>query len=151
MQGGKDLAMDEENKPDEAANTSNWLQDSLRPFNFISAMRERRQIRRVCVNTLKHYRQAEAEMPQASHEELYARVIEQSSGGADPSALREIMRRAKESFATWPVERPLALRDVAQYIVVTDCLRNDLAVTGVRSRVVDLALVIAAEVIPANL
>jgi len=138
-------------EPNEAANTGNWLQDTLRPFNFISTMRERKRIRQICVDTLEHYRQIKAEIPQASNEELYARVIEKRSGGADRCAVLAIMRRAKESFATWPVERSLTLRDIVRYIVATDCLRNDIAVTGVRSQAVDLVLAIAADVIPENL
>jgi len=144
------MAMSDD-KPDEAVKPSNWLKATLRQFNFIATMRERREIRRVCVDTLKLYRQIEAEMPQASNWDRYARVIEKRSGGADPRAVLKIMRRAEESFATWPVERPLTLRDIVQYIAVTDCLRNDLAVTGVRSRAVDLALAIAADVIPESL
>jgi len=138
-------------EPDDAANTSGWLKDALRPFQFISTMRERKQIRRMCVDTLEQYRRIEGEAPKASNEELYARVIETRIGGARPGAVQEAMRRTKESFATWPVDRPLTLRDIAQYIVVTESLRNDIAVTGVSSRAVDYVLAIAADVIPENL
>ena len=128
-----------------------WLRNVLRPLNFVATMRERRQIRRICAETLAQYRRIEADLPRSSKWDIYARVVESRCGIADRRAALAIMRRAEESFATWPVERPLSLRDIAQYIVVTDCLRNDLAVTGVRSRAVDLVLGIAAEVIPEDL
>ena len=87
-------------------------------------------------------------MPLASNTERYACVIAKRSG-ADPCTVRKIMRRAEESFATWPVERPLNFRDVVQYVAVK--LKIDIAVTGVHSRVVDFAIDIVAEMIPADL
>lgn len=141
-----------DNSPNEVAKTGgNWLERILRRSELISRMCERRRIRRVCMETLIHYRKIRAELPQVSNEEIYAKVIEKRIGSASSSAVPEIMRRAKESFATWPVDRSLTLRDITQYIVVTDCLINDIAVTGVRSGSVDLVLVIAREVIPDNL
>ena len=130
--------------------TRKWLEETLRRFNFIGGMRERRQIRRICVEFLSLYRQVESELPQAPRTELYARVIERRSG-ADPIAVQRFMRRAEESFAAWPVDRPLNFRDIVQYIAVTDCLKKDIAVDGVRSRIVDTAMDIVPELIPADL
>lgn len=145
------------NEPQQIQPKSNWLHDTLRGFNFVAVMREfvavmreRNQIRRICERLLGLYRQVEFDMPQASPTERYARVIEQSLG-ADPSTVRKILRRTAESFAAWPVERPLIFRDVVQYIAVTDGLKIDIAVDGVRSRIVDVVLAVAAEVIPGNL
>lgn len=124
--------------------------ETLNPFNFVAVLRERHQIRRICSESLKLYRRVEREMPGASNLERYARVIEERSG-ADPETVQTIMRRTEESFATWPVERPLHFRDVVQYMAVTGGLKADIAVTGVRSRFVDLVFAIVADVIPANL
>jgi len=129
---------------------SSWLRDALHHFNFIAAMRERNQIRRICAESLELYRQVAIEMPRGTNEERYARVVEKRSG-ADADAVVRFMRRAEESFATWPVERPLNFRDVVQYMAVTDCLKTDIAVAGVRSRVVDLAIEIVPTLIPADL
>jgi hypothetical protein len=128
----------------------NWLEEALRRFNFLASMRERRQIRRICVEFLSLYRQVEIELPQASHTERYARVIERRSG-AGPATVQRFMRRAEESFAAWPVDRPLNFRDIVQYIAVTDCLKTDIAIDGVRSRVLDTALEIVPTMIPAEL
>src|SRR5882672_3061449 len=113
-------------------------------------MRERKQIRRVCAESLNLYRQVEIEMPQASNTDRYARVIQRRSG-ADADAAIEFMRRAEESFASWPIERPLNFRDIVQYMVVTDGFKADIAVDGVRSRVVDFAIDIVPQMIPADL
>ena len=124
--------------------------DMLRPFNFITALRERSQIRRICSESLEIYRCIEREMPGASNLERYARVIEERSG-ADPNTVQAVIRRAEESFASWPVERPLNFRDVVQYMAVTGGLKADIAVTGVRSPFVDLVFAIVTDMIPANL
>ena len=141
---------DSDNQPSEGARSGGWLEDTLRRFNFVAAMRERRQIRSICQEALKLYRQIETEMPQAANRDRYARLIERRSG-ADADAVLRFMRRAEESFATWPIERPLCLRDIVQYMVVTDGFKTDIAVDGVRSRAVDLAIDIVPEMIPAEL
>ena len=127
-----------------------WLEDALGSLNFVAAMRERRQIRRFCDDSLRLYRQVETQMPQASQTERYARFIELSSGVTAATVLT-VMRRAEESFADWPNERPLNFRDVVQYLAVTDCLKIDIAVAGVRSRMVDFVIDIVAQVIPRDL
>jgi hypothetical protein len=113
-------------------------------------LRERYQIRRICLDSLRLYRRIEREMPESSQRERYARVIEERSG-ADPTTVQEIMRRTEESFAAWPIERPLNFRDIVQYMAVTGGLKTDIAVTGVRSRFVDSVFDIVTDVIPANL
>ena len=129
---------------------SSWLEDTLRPLNFVATMRERRQIRRFCDESLMLYRQVEAQMPQASQTERYGRFIELRSG-VTPGHVPTVLRRAAESFADWPNERPLNFRDVVQYLAVTDCLKIDIAVAGVRSRMVDFVIDIVGQVIPRDL
>jgi len=96
------------------------------------------------------YRQVEAQMPQASQTERYGRFIELRSG-LGPGSVPTVLRRAAESFADWPNERPLNFRDVVQYLAVTDCLKIDIAVAGVRSRMVDFVIDIVGQVIPRDL
>ena len=132
-----------------AAKTS-WLEDTLRPLNFVATMRERRQIRRFCDESLMLYRQVEEQMPQASQTERYGRFIELRSGVTQGS-VPAVLRRAAESFADWPNERPLNFRDVVQYLAVTDCLKIDIAIAGVRSRIVDFVIDIVGHVIPRDL
>jgi hypothetical protein len=127
------------------------LEDTLRRFNFLAALRERKQIRRVCEDSLKIYRQFEAEMPQSSRMERYLQVVERRSS-ADPRAALKILRLVREGFAQSPAaERQLNFRDVVHYIAVADCLTTELAGAESRARDVDFVSDIVSELIPANL
>ncbi len=126
------------------------LEDTLRRFNFLAALRERKQIRRVCVDSLRLYREIEGEMPHGSRMERYMRVVERRDS-ADPRAASKIMRLVREGFAQWPAERQLNFRDVVQIIALTDCLTIPIAGSGVRPRSVDFVFDIISEIIPAHL
>ena len=67
------------------------LEDTLRRFNFLAALRERKQLRRVCDDSLRLYRQVELEMPQSSRLERYMQVVERRNC-SDPRAASKIMR-----------------------------------------------------------
>jgi hypothetical protein len=137
------------NKADESSK-EDQLEDTLRRFNFLAALRERKQIRRVCVDSLRLYRQAEVEMPHSSRMERYMQVVERRIC-ADPRAASKIMRLIREGFAQWPTERPLNFRDVVQIIAVTDCLTTHVAGSDVQPRDVDFVFDIISEIIPAHL
>ena len=138
------------NKADDGSSKEDQLEDTLRRFNFLAALRERKQIRRVCVDSLRLYRQIEVDMPQSSRMERYIQVVERRIS-TDPRAALKIMRLAREGFAHWPAERPLSFRDVVQIIAVTDCLTTHVAGSDVQSRDVDFVFDIISEVIPAHL
>jgi hypothetical protein len=137
------------NKADESSK-EDQLEDTLRRFNFLAALRERKQIRRVCVDSLRLYRQAEVEMPHSSRMERYMQVVERRIC-ADPRAASKIMRLIREGFAQWPTERPLNFRDVVQIIAVTDCLTTHVVGSDVQPRDVDFVFDIISEIIPAHL
>ncbi len=137
------------NKADESSK-EDQLEDTLRRFNFLAALRERKQIRRVCVDSLRLYRQVELEMPQSSRMERYMQVVERRIC-ADPRATSKIMRLVKEGFAQWPTERPLNFRDVVQIIAMTDCVTTHVAGGDVQPRNVDFVFDIISEIIPAHL
>jgi len=137
------------NKADESSK-EDQLEDTLRRFNFLAALRERKQIRRVCVDSLRLYRQVELEMPQSSRMERYMQVVERRIC-ADPRATSKIMRLVKEGFAQWPTERPLNFRDVVQIIAMTDCVTPHVAGGDVQPRNVDFVFDIISEIIPAHL
>jgi hypothetical protein len=126
------------------------LEDTLRRFNFLAALRERKQVRRVCLDSLRIYRQVEVEMPQSSRMERYMQVVERRIS-ADPRAASKIMRLVREGFAHWPSERQLNFRDVVQIIAVTDCLTTHVAGGDVQPRNVDFVFEIISELIPAHL
>ena len=126
------------------------LEDTLRRFNFLAALRERKQVRRVCVDSLRLYREVEGEMPHGSRMERYVRVVERRNS-ADPRAASKIMRLVREGYAQWPAERQFNFRDVVHIIAVTDCLTIPIAASGVRRRNVDFIFDIICEIIPAHL
>lgn len=126
-----------------------WF-ESLRPFNFVATLRERSKARRLCAAVLTLYRQIATELPQSLPGERYSLVMARYSGAA-PGVVIRGMRLAAESFASWPAERELTLRDIAQYLALTDGLKNDIAVSGVRSHAVDCMINTVASQIPADL
>ncbi len=128
------------NKADESSK-EDQLEDTLRRFNFLAALRERKQIRRVCVDSLRLYR---------PRMERYMQVVERRIC-ADPRAASKIMRLVKEGFAQWPTERPLNFRDVVQIIAMTDCVTTHVAGGDVQPRNVDFVFDIISEIIPAHL
>jgi len=126
------------------------LEDTLRRFNFLAALRERNQLRRVCVDSLRLYREIEVEMPISSRLERYLRVVERRSS-ADPRAASKIIRLVREGFAQPPAQRPLSFRDVVQIIAMTDCLKPEVAGAESRARDVDFVFDTISEIIPAHL
>ena len=126
------------------------LEDTLRRFNFLAALRERKHVRRVCLDSLKIYRQVEAEMPQSSRMERYIQVVERRNN-TDPRAASKIMRLVRQGFAQWPAERPLNFRDVVQIVAMTDCVSTHVAGGDVQPRNVDFVFDIISEIIPAHL
>ena len=135
---------------DEPSSREDQLEDTLRRFNFLAALRERKQLRRVCVDSLRLYRQVELEMPQSSRMERYIQVVERRNN-TDPRAASKIMRLVREGFAHWPAERPLNFRGLVQIIAMTDCLTTHVAGSEVQPRDVDFVFDIISEVIPAYL
>jgi hypothetical protein len=86
-------------KQAQPASTHNWFDHALRQFDFLTFLRERNQVRRTCIDTLKLYRDVAAEMPEASSHERYKQVVARRTG-ADPAGVARILRRATESFAS---------------------------------------------------
>jgi hypothetical protein len=123
-----------------------WLNAALRRSKFLRLMRERQHVKRTCRDCLALYRQGEAQRANTTAAERYAHVIA-SRTGADANSVNTILRRAEESFAAWPNDRPLTFRDVVQYLAVTERLGDTLSESGVRAHVAE----IVARLIPAKL
>jgi hypothetical protein len=123
-----------------------WLNAALRRSKFLRLMRERQHVKRTCRDCLALYRQGEAQRANTTAAERYAHVIA-SRTGADANGVNTILRRAEESFAAWPNDRPLTFRDVVQYLAVTERLGDTLSESGVRAHVA----AIVARLIPEDL
>lgn len=89
----------------------NWLNDTLGPLNFLAAARERYSIKRTCNDLMKLYRESERVHPAATVMVRYAAIVAERTG-ADKREVDRRLQRVEESFATWPVERPIDFRDV---------------------------------------
>jgi hypothetical protein len=126
---------------------ASWMEVVLHRVGVLSTLRERSRIRRICQESMNSYRKISAETPESSELTRYAQVIQRETG-ADANTVQRAIRRAEESFASWPVERPVKFRDIVQYLAVTDSLRIDIAVAGVDSRFVDKSLKIVTKMIP---
>ena len=55
---------------------------------------------------------------------IYQKVVMARTGGDEDDA-REILRKAEQSFATWPKERELTFADVVHYMAVSEYLTAD--------------------------
>lgn len=126
------------------ASRATWLADWSR--GLLSAWRERRVARRASRESLRLYREIEAAQPELPAVARYRTVVARRTG-LDEHGVRRVLEQAEDSFASWPVERPLRFRDVVQYLVVHECLQADPSLIGTRTRLTT----IIAEVIPDNL
>jgi hypothetical protein len=123
-----------------------WLDDAIRRFGFLSTMREIHHVKRACRECLQLYRQVEQEKAGSTAAERYAYVVARRTG-ADINGVRSIIRHVEDSFAAWPIERPVNFRDVVQYLAITECLSEAESASGVRAEVSS----VVAKLIPESL
>jgi hypothetical protein len=128
----------------DAGASGRWFDDLKR--EVFGVWRERRVARRTSVESLRLYRELESTRPDLEPVARYREFVARRTG-LDEAGVREVLRQAEDSFASWPVERPLRFRDVVQYLVVHECLKADPSVVGTRTRLTT----IIAELIPENL
>ncbi len=114
--------------------------------DLYAGWRQRRQARVVSRDVLRHYRDLLQDGAVLEPQQGYALAVARHAHASDAEA-SAVLTAAQESFATWPVERPLRLRDVVQYLVVQQCLIE----YGGRSGICAPLTGIVAEEIPANL
>jgi hypothetical protein len=142
-----DSRMDTGSRSPVGSRGKSWLDEALRPFNFMTAIRERQSVRRTSRRCLELYRQFEVEKPASSPRERYEQVVARYLGASDAKTVRVTLRRAEESFASWPVERDLNFRDVVQYLAATEYYRDNPTESGIRARVSS----VVAEAVPEGL
>lgn len=82
---------------------------------------EKHQAAKTSRELLKLYQAVATAQPSLKKEELYRQIVMAHMGGT-LAAADAVLDRATESFATWPVERPLRFRDVVHYLAVLECL-----------------------------
>jgi len=73
------------------------------------------------------------EHPDLNGRALYEAVTARRLGINPPISAAEIVRRAEESFADWPVERELRFRDVVHYLIFDEYMRAGQARAGTKT------------------
>jgi len=83
--------------------------------------RERHYARRTSRELLALYRRVRTNHPGLTGLPLYRMVVADHLGG-ESSDVDAVLEHAKDSFATWPVDRPLTFRDIVHYVAVSNFL-----------------------------
>jgi transposase-like protein len=98
-----------------------WTRRLLGPL-FVG-WQEKHHAAKTSRELLKLYQAIVATRPGIRKEELYRQVV-MNRLRVTLAAADAVLDRATESFATWPVERPLTFRDVVHYLAVSEYLAS---------------------------
>ena len=88
-----------------------------------AAWRERRYVSRRCRELLALCQTLKQREPEMTGIGLYRRIVQLTVGG-DAETVDRVLQQAEENFATWPVSRPLSLRDVVHHLAVLEYFRQ---------------------------
>ena len=106
-----------------------------RHLPFLNGMVEKRErvvARHLCAEMLDICGALKAENAKLEGEALYERAVARRMS-CDPAKAREIVRLADLSFAQWPEERDVNLRDIVNYLIVNRILGVDAKALGTKS------------------
>jgi transposase len=105
---------------------STWTRRLLGPL-FVG-WQEKHHAAKTSRELLKLYQTIAAARPGLKREELYRQIVMRRLG-VTLAAADAVLDRATESFASWPVERPLTFGDVVHYLAVSEYLgsKDDVA------------------------
>lgn len=106
------------------------------------AQRERTLALQQCIDMLDICGALKAENPKLEGEALYEHAIARRLSW-DQARAREIVRLADLSFAQWPVERDVNLRDVVNYLIVHRILGAHTKAIGTQS---DIERIVCASI-----
>jgi len=105
---------------------------------------ERRYAKEASEQLLGVFWRERREHPDLNGRALYEAVTARRLGINPPISAAEIVRRAEESFADWPVERELRFRDVVHYLIFDEYMRAGQARAGTKTNMGD----VVARIIP---
>ncbi len=91
--------------------------------SFVSPS-ESRYVAQITRELLKLHWVVTACHPGLTRREIYRKIV-MAHTGCDDQAAGSVLRRAEQSFATWPTERELTLADVVHYLAVSEYLMDD--------------------------
>jgi hypothetical protein len=115
-------------------------------FASPAVAKERRYAAQASQELLVLFNALRAEHSDAEPRALYLRLIGKRTGKPEADA-KVALRQAEDSFAAWPVERPVNLRDVVSFLIISESLMPLEQGVGTRSDMVE----IVQTVIPDNL
>jgi transposase-like protein len=85
---------------------------------------ESRYVARVTRELLRLHWVVSACHPGLLRREIYRKIV-MAHTGCDDYEAGSVLRRAEQSFATWPTERELTFADVVHYLAVSEYLTDD--------------------------
>jgi hypothetical protein len=86
-----------------------------------SRKREEEIARKLSLQALEGLEVVRAQAPALNGEPLYRRILS-TRLGVDDATAHELVERARESYAEWPVARQVKFRDVVHCFIVDRCL-----------------------------
>ena len=106
-------------------------------MDWLRTWRERASARAISRSAIQHYHDVGASRPDLVGALRYREVVARQTGLGEDEA-QTIVDSAEDSFAVWPVQRPLIFRDVVQYLVIRHCLQADAQAYGIHSRLISI-------------
>ena len=125
---GHCLSVMEEGAPASPAQRMSFAQRATAWRNELAASlvspRESRYVAAIIRELLKLHWIVSASHPSLPRRAIYQKVV-MARTGADNDEANSILRRAEQSFASWPRERELTFADVVHYMAVSEYLTDD--------------------------
>src|ERR1700746_2068499 len=103
-----------------------------RDLGLFAGPAERRYAKEASEQLLDLFRREQRDHPELKGRAPYEAVTARRLGLNPPISATEIVRRAEESFADWPVERELRFRDVVHYLIFDEYMRAGKARAGTK-------------------
>ena len=104
-----------------------------RDLGLFAGPAERRYAKEASEQLLDLFRREQREHPELKGRALYEAVTARRLGLNPPVSATEIVRRAEQSFADWPVERDLRFRDVVHYLIFDEYMHAGKARAGTKT------------------
>ena len=118
-----------------------------RKFGVFGAHAERRYAKKAAEELLELFRREQREHPELTGQALYEAMIARRLAPNPTISSVEIVKRAEESFADWPVQRDLTLRHVIHYQIFDEYMRQGEVHQGTRTNIGDTV----ARIVPEDL
>lgn len=113
------------------------MKSLARNLGVFVAHSERRYAKDASQQLLELFWRVQREHPELTGAALYEAVIARRLGETATISPSEIVKRAEESFADWPVQRDLKFRDVVHYQIFDEYMRQGQVRQGTRTNIGD--------------